>query len=161
MEILPYKGHEFVAVSFHAPTSCEACNKSIWAMFKPPPALVCRRKFFRWLPTPTGSWIRLNRSCSFRMSYQNSSGAFRKGRRYRHAVQRYKFLNVRFCFVNVHCFFVTVNIDNMLAREIMVIASSSDECKQWVHRLKKRIPPAVDRPTALLTSRMHLYLLRK
>ena len=38
------KGHEFVAISFHMPTSCELCTKPLWAPFRPPPAVECRRK---------------------------------------------------------------------------------------------------------------------
>merc|ERR1712223_1821737 len=37
------KGHEFVAISFHMPASCEACTKPLWAPFRPPPAVECRR----------------------------------------------------------------------------------------------------------------------
>lgn len=42
---VPLKGHEFVSISFHMPTTCEVCPKQIWHMFRPPPALECRRKF--------------------------------------------------------------------------------------------------------------------
>lgn len=38
-----YKGHEFVAISFHMPTTCEVCPKQMWQMFRPPPAYECRR----------------------------------------------------------------------------------------------------------------------
>ena len=38
------KGHEFVAISFHMPTSCDFCTKPLWAPFRPPPAVECRRK---------------------------------------------------------------------------------------------------------------------
>lgn len=38
-----YKGHEFVAISFHMPTNCEVCPKQMWQMFRPPPAFECRR----------------------------------------------------------------------------------------------------------------------
>jgi len=37
------KGHEFVTISFHMPASCEACTKPLWAPFRPPPAVECRR----------------------------------------------------------------------------------------------------------------------
>lgn len=39
------KGHEFVAISFHMPASCEMCTKPLWAPFRPPPAVECRRKY--------------------------------------------------------------------------------------------------------------------
>lgn len=38
-----YKGHEFVAISFHMPTTCEVCPKQMWQMFRPPPAYECKR----------------------------------------------------------------------------------------------------------------------
>ena len=39
------KGHEFVSISYHMPTTCEVCSKQLWHMFRPPPALECRRKY--------------------------------------------------------------------------------------------------------------------
>uniref|UniRef100_A0A667ZTC9 non-specific serine/threonine protein kinase n=1 Tax=Myripristis murdjan TaxID=586833 RepID=A0A667ZTC9_9TELE len=38
-----HKGHEFIPTIYHFPTNCEACTKPLWNMFKPPPALECRR----------------------------------------------------------------------------------------------------------------------
>ncbi|XP_069047731.1 rho-associated protein kinase 1 isoform X1 [Lepisosteus oculatus] len=40
---LPHKGHEFIPTLYHFPTNCEACAKPLWHVFKPPPALECRR----------------------------------------------------------------------------------------------------------------------
>ncbi|XP_033232009.1 rho-associated protein kinase 2 [Belonocnema kinseyi] len=37
------KGHEFISISYHMPTTCEVCSKQLWHMFRPPPALECRR----------------------------------------------------------------------------------------------------------------------
>ncbi|XP_020282768.1 rho-associated protein kinase 1 isoform X2 [Pseudomyrmex gracilis] len=37
------KGHEFVSISYHMPTTCEVCSKQLWHMFRPSPALECRR----------------------------------------------------------------------------------------------------------------------
>ncbi|XP_031788624.1 rho-associated protein kinase 1 isoform X4 [Nasonia vitripennis] len=39
----PVKGHEFISISYHMPTTCEICSKQLWHMFRPPPALECRR----------------------------------------------------------------------------------------------------------------------
>ncbi|XP_065578443.1 rho-associated protein kinase 1-like [Artemia franciscana] len=41
--LLHHKGHELLPISFHMPTTCEVCPKPMWHMFKPPPALECRR----------------------------------------------------------------------------------------------------------------------
>ncbi|TRY98817.1 hypothetical protein DNTS_021087, partial [Danionella cerebrum] len=38
-----HKGHEFIPTLYHFPTNCEACTKPLWNMFRPPPALECRR----------------------------------------------------------------------------------------------------------------------
>ncbi|XP_055942528.1 rho-associated protein kinase 2-like [Argiope bruennichi] len=40
---LEHKGHDFVSINFHMPTACEVCPKPMWHMFRPPPALECRR----------------------------------------------------------------------------------------------------------------------
>lgn len=40
---IPHKGHEFVHTLYHFPSSCEACPRPLWHVFKPPPALECRR----------------------------------------------------------------------------------------------------------------------
>ncbi|XP_047671451.1 rho-associated protein kinase 1-like [Tachysurus fulvidraco] len=40
---LAHKGHEFVPTLYHFPSNCEACSKPLWHVFKPPPALECRR----------------------------------------------------------------------------------------------------------------------
>ncbi|KAK6310855.1 hypothetical protein J4Q44_G00189100 [Coregonus suidteri] len=40
---LPHKGHEFIPTIYHFPSNCEACTKPLWNVFKPPPALECRR----------------------------------------------------------------------------------------------------------------------
>jgi len=36
------KGHEFFALSFHMPASCDGCSKPLWALVRPPPAMECR-----------------------------------------------------------------------------------------------------------------------
>ncbi|XP_031437399.1 rho-associated protein kinase 2b isoform X2 [Clupea harengus] len=40
---LSHKGHELVPTLYHFPSSCEACTRPLWNVFKPPPALECRR----------------------------------------------------------------------------------------------------------------------
>uniref|UniRef100_A0A8D8YBQ4 Rho-associated protein kinase let-502 n=1 Tax=Cacopsylla melanoneura TaxID=428564 RepID=A0A8D8YBQ4_9HEMI len=37
------KGHEFVNISYHMPTTCEVCPKPLWHIIRPPQALECRR----------------------------------------------------------------------------------------------------------------------
>uniref|UniRef100_A0A672IGL2 non-specific serine/threonine protein kinase n=1 Tax=Salarias fasciatus TaxID=181472 RepID=A0A672IGL2_SALFA len=40
---LNHKGHEFILTLYHFPSSCEFCTRPLWHVFKPPPALECRR----------------------------------------------------------------------------------------------------------------------
>ncbi|KAL6095871.1 rock2 [Pungitius sinensis] len=40
---ISHKGHEFILTLYHFPSSCEACTRPLWNVFKPPPALECRR----------------------------------------------------------------------------------------------------------------------
>ncbi|XP_038134615.1 rho-associated protein kinase 2-like isoform X1 [Cyprinodon tularosa] len=37
-----HKGHEFVGTIYHLPSSCDACSRPLWNVFKPPAALECR-----------------------------------------------------------------------------------------------------------------------
>ncbi|KAG7270484.1 hypothetical protein CRUP_032780, partial [Coryphaenoides rupestris] len=40
----PTEGHEFIFPTlYHFPSNCEACTRPLWNVFKPPPALECRR----------------------------------------------------------------------------------------------------------------------
>ncbi|XP_054707053.1 rho-associated protein kinase 2-like [Uloborus diversus] len=41
--VFEHKGHDFVSINFHMPSTCEACPRPMWHMFRPPPALECRR----------------------------------------------------------------------------------------------------------------------
>lgn len=38
-----FKGHEFVQINFHMPTTCEVCPKPLWHVFRPPAAYDCKR----------------------------------------------------------------------------------------------------------------------
>ncbi|KAK2856137.1 hypothetical protein Q5P01_004872 [Channa striata] len=40
---ISHKGHEFILTLYHFPSSCEVCTRPLWNVFKPPPALECRR----------------------------------------------------------------------------------------------------------------------
>uniref|UniRef100_A0A7N5ZYA2 non-specific serine/threonine protein kinase n=1 Tax=Anabas testudineus TaxID=64144 RepID=A0A7N5ZYA2_ANATE len=40
---ISHKGHEFILTLYHFPSSCEVCARPLWNVFKPPPALECRR----------------------------------------------------------------------------------------------------------------------
>lgn len=41
-----HKGHDFIPISYHMPTTCEVCPKPLWHMFKPPAALECKRECY-------------------------------------------------------------------------------------------------------------------
>ncbi|XP_039873533.1 rho-associated protein kinase 2-like isoform X3 [Simochromis diagramma] len=40
---ISHKGHEFIVTLYHFPSNCEVCTRPLWNVFKPPPALECRR----------------------------------------------------------------------------------------------------------------------
>lgn len=42
-DMISYKGHDFLSLSFRTPTSCDSCHKPVWNMLHPPPALECKR----------------------------------------------------------------------------------------------------------------------
>uniref|UniRef100_A0A674MR45 Rho-associated protein kinase n=1 Tax=Takifugu rubripes TaxID=31033 RepID=A0A674MR45_TAKRU len=43
LSYISHKGHEFILTLYHFPSSCEVCTRPLWHVFKPPPALECRR----------------------------------------------------------------------------------------------------------------------
>ena len=44
MNAINYMRHQFIPMHFHMPTNCDSCSKPLWHMFKPPPAVECKRK---------------------------------------------------------------------------------------------------------------------
>ena len=46
---IEYKGHEFLELHFRTPTTCDSCNKPMWHMLHPPPAMECRRTLSAFL----------------------------------------------------------------------------------------------------------------
>uniref|UniRef100_UPI00358FC81C rho-associated protein kinase 2-like isoform X1 n=1 Tax=Myxine glutinosa TaxID=7769 RepID=UPI00358FC81C len=92
-----HKGHEFIPTLYHFPTNCEACTKPLWNVFKPPPALECRR-------------------CHVKCHRDHLDRAE---------------------LIIAPC---KVSYDVASAKDILLLAASSDEQKRWVSRLMKRIP---------------------
>lgn len=71
-----HKGHDFVPISYHMPTTCEVCPKPLWHMIKPPAALECKREFcshlFLQLSSHSSSYflfLNLNASLSSPLFY--------------------------------------------------------------------------------------------
>ncbi|XP_057208515.1 rho-associated protein kinase 2-like isoform X2 [Triplophysa rosa] len=94
---IPHKGHEFVLTLYHFPSSCEACMRPLWHVFKPPPALECRR-------------------CRVKCHKDHID----------HKEE-----------VIAPC---KVNYDMSTAKELLLLANSTEEQKKWVSRLLKRVP---------------------
>uniref|UniRef100_A0A182TLV0 Phorbol-ester/DAG-type domain-containing protein n=1 Tax=Anopheles melas TaxID=34690 RepID=A0A182TLV0_9DIPT len=46
---MQYKGHEFLQISYHIPTTCDlpSCQKTLWHVFKSLPAYECKRCRFK------------------------------------------------------------------------------------------------------------------
>ena len=115
------KGHEFVAISFHMPASCELCTKPLWAPFRPPPAVECRRECS--LPLFL-CWINFTGDLSGLLILCNVAG----------------------CRMKLHkdcldkglspC---KVSYDPTTAKEMLLMATSLEEQQFWVGRLLKKI----------------------
>ncbi|XP_063903455.1 rho-associated protein kinase 2 isoform X2 [Zophobas morio] len=91
-----HKGHEFLGISYHMPTTCEVCPKPMWNMFRPPPALECRR-------------------CRIKIHKDHLE-------KKEDAVPPCK-----------------LHYDPSYAKELLLLAPSTDEQKQWVYRLSRKI----------------------
>lgn len=42
-DIVSYKGHDFLPLTFRTPTTCDSCHKPAWHVLHPPQALECKR----------------------------------------------------------------------------------------------------------------------
>ncbi|XP_063170652.1 rho-associated protein kinase 2 [Candoia aspera] len=99
-----HKGHEFIPTLYHFPTNCEACMKPLWNMFKPPPALECRRCHIKCHKDHMDKKEEIIAPCK-------------------------------------------VNYDISTAKNLLLLASSTEDQQKWVSRLGKKIPkkpPAPD-----------------
>ncbi|XP_066468108.1 rho-associated protein kinase 2 isoform X2 [Tiliqua scincoides] len=92
-----HKGHEFIPTLYHFPTNCEACMKPLWHMFKPPPALECRRCHIKCHKDHMDRKEEIIAPCK-------------------------------------------VNYDISTAKNLLLLASSTEEQQKWVSRLGKKIP---------------------
>lgn len=43
-DMINYKGHDFLPLTFRTPTSCDSCHKPVWHVLHPPPAMECKRE---------------------------------------------------------------------------------------------------------------------
>ncbi|ERL86089.1 hypothetical protein D910_03503 [Dendroctonus ponderosae] len=93
---IAHKGHEFLNISYHMPTACEVCPKQLWHMFRPPPALECRR-------------------CRIKIHKDHLE-------RKEDTVPPCK-----------------LHYDPSYAKELLLLATSNEEQRQWVSRLSKKI----------------------
>ncbi|XP_021104060.1 rho-associated protein kinase 2 isoform X2 [Heterocephalus glaber] len=99
-----HKGHEFIPTLYHFPTNCEACMKPLWHMFKPPPALECRRCHIKCHKDHLDRKEEIIAPCK-------------------------------------------VYYDISTAKNLLLLANSTEEQQRWVSRLVKKIPkkpPAPD-----------------
>ncbi|XP_075717216.1 rho-associated protein kinase 2 [Rhinoderma darwinii] len=99
-----HKGHEFIPTLYHFPTSCDACMKPLWHMFKPPAALECRRCHIKCHKDHMDKKEDMIAPCK-------------------------------------------VNYDISTAKNLLLLANSTEEQQKWVSRLVKKIPkkpPAPD-----------------
>lgn len=110
-----FKGHEFVQIGYHMPTTCEVCPKPLWHMFRPPAAYECKR----WVVVKFMQQFELNQ-----MSYWN---------RCRIKVHKDHIDN------NDPLIPCKLHHDPNSARDMLLLASSPEDQSKWVSRLSKRI----------------------
>ncbi|XP_078360692.1 rho-associated protein kinase 2-like isoform X2 [Oculina patagonica] len=96
MNAIDYMRHQFIPMHYHMPTNCDSCNKPLWHMFKPPPAVECKR-------------------CHMKCHKDH--------------VDREEAC-ITMC---------NVNMEMISAKELLVLAQTADEQKQWVLYLSKKI----------------------
>ncbi|XP_040283254.1 rho-associated protein kinase 2 isoform X3 [Bufo bufo] len=98
-----HKGHEFIPTLYHFPTSCDACMKPLWHMFKPPAALECRRCHIKCHKDHMDKKEDMIAPCK-------------------------------------------VNYDISTAKNLLLLANSTEEQQKWVSRLAKKIPKKAPAP---------------
>ncbi|XP_077300753.1 rho associated coiled-coil containing protein kinase isoform X2 [Arctopsyche grandis] len=91
------KGHDFLQITYHMPTTCEVCTKPLWNMFRPPPALECKR-------------------CHIKVHAEHLD------RRGEESIAPCK-----------------LNYDPTFARELLILADTPDEQRNWVIRLSRKV----------------------
>lgn len=111
MNAIDYMRHQFIPMHYHMPTNCDSCNKPLWHMFKPPPAVECKR-------------------CHMKCHKDH--------------VDREEAC-ITMC---------NVNMEMISAKELLVLAQTADEQKQWVVYLSKKIirkEPKIKSPSVRLS----------
>uniref|UniRef100_A0A7M4FUW5 non-specific serine/threonine protein kinase n=1 Tax=Crocodylus porosus TaxID=8502 RepID=A0A7M4FUW5_CROPO len=104
-----HKGHEFIPTLYHFPTNCEACMKPLWHMFKPPPALECRRCHIKCHKDHMDKKEDIIAPCK-------------------------------------------VYYDISTAKNLLLLANSTEEQQKWVSRLVKKIPKKPPAPDSFARS---------
>lgn len=128
-----HKGHEFIPTLYHFPTNCEACMKPLWHMFKPPPALECRRCHIKCHKDHMDKKEEIIAPCKGQKKVAYCTNI----------IYVYISLNVLIFFK----YFFIVYYDISTAKNLLILANSTEEQQKWVSRLVKKIPkkpPAPD-----------------
>lgn len=123
-----HKGHELVPTLYHFPSSCEACTKPLWNVFKPPPALECRRCHIKCHKDHMDRKEDVIAPCKGEAPPSHTAEGGPPGG-----------LHLQLSLVcppPPH----TVNYDVSSARNLLLLASSQQEQQRWVGRLVKKIP---------------------
>lgn len=94
--IITHKGHDLFPIHYRIPTTCDSCNKPVWHVLHPPPALECKR-------------------CHMKVHRE-------------HYDKNEEFM--AYCKVNF----------DIQAKELLLLAESSEMQKLWVQHLGKKIP---------------------
>ena len=106
------KGHEFVAITFHIPASCDGCPKPLWGPFRPPPAMECKR-----------CRVKFHKEHVMAANAAHTTSGDSNNAKYGTDV-------VAPC---------KVSYDPTTAKEMLLMASTVEEQQQWVGKLIKKI----------------------
>lgn len=128
-----HKGHEFIPTLYHFPTNCEACMKPLWHMFKPPPALECRRCHIKCHKDHMDKKEEIIAPC--------------KGKKKITCCINIIYVHISLNVLIFFKYFFVVYYDISTAKNLLILANSTEEQQKWVSRLVKKIPkkpPAPD-----------------
>lgn len=124
-----HKGHEFIPTLYHFPTNCEACTKPLWNMFKPPPALECRRCHIKCHKDHMDKKEEIIAPCKGTVSRCRALLLLL-------LLSFNRNLNAQ----NPSSPSTPVNYDVSTAKNLLLLAVSQEEQQKWVSRLVKKIP---------------------
>lgn len=134
-DVLVYKNHQMMSISFHMPTSCSICPKQLSAVVRPPPALECqstphpllRSQFFLAQPGPLAAChIKIHKS---HLDLKDKDVSPCTGLP----------LSIS-TLLSIDTWPAPVNYDPMVAKDLLIMTESSRKCDAWIKAVKSGLP---------------------